>query len=562
MRATGQVASINGQLSESERRLVTARAILGEWLGGSGGGWQDSGGVWPGIKLIQGAQSTQDDPEFGISRGRLMPAHTHLDLNRISSEARDKLQRSLVLIYGGMAQNVGPILEMVTEKYLVRAEKEWSARQDAKAILDGILEALEQGDIRRVGELTTKNFTGPLQTIIPWCTNRFTDAMIENCRAQYGDKFWGFWMLGGMSGGGMGFLFDPAIQQEARSWLQQNLVETKRALQTAMPFAMDPLVYDFQINDRGTWGELLTGEAASMPDGYYSIVAPKWLKREMRELSEQNQFELSRLSRRLRSGESKSGWLLDRLLPQAAKGSETSASLRQLLQANGFDREQHEQIRSDLLNGRLGLSQNRLPAQTSIEDVAADDIVDLRGTIPKEDIAAGRAAIIDGQVAVLTLSAGVGSRWTGGAGVVKGLHPFCKFDGRHRSFIEIHLAKSRKIANQFRAAIPHVFTTGYLTHRPTEQHLEATNNYRYPGPVYLSYGMSVGLRTIPTVRDLRFFWEETAHQVLDEQQQKVREGLHVALMGWAKSAGEANDYTDNLPMQCMHPLVTGTKFRI
>ncbi len=57
------------------------------------------------------------------------------------------------------------------------------------------------------------------------------------------------------------------------------------------------------------------------------------------------------------------------------------------------------------MNGRLGLSQNRLPAQTSIEDVAADDIVDLRGTIPKEDIAAGRAAIIDGQVAVLTLSA-------------------------------------------------------------------------------------------------------------------------------------------------------------
>ena len=34
--------------------LVAARAILGEWLGGSGGGWQDSGGVWPGIKLIEG----------------------------------------------------------------------------------------------------------------------------------------------------------------------------------------------------------------------------------------------------------------------------------------------------------------------------------------------------------------------------------------------------------------------------------------------------------------------------------------------------------------------------
>jgi hypothetical protein len=47
MRATGQAKSLTGMLSEDERRLVAARAILGEWVGGSGGGWQDSGGVWP-----------------------------------------------------------------------------------------------------------------------------------------------------------------------------------------------------------------------------------------------------------------------------------------------------------------------------------------------------------------------------------------------------------------------------------------------------------------------------------------------------------------------------------
>ena len=38
------------------------------------------------------------------------------------------------------------------------------------------------------------------------------------------------------------------------------------------------------------------------------------------------------------------------------------------------------------------------------------------------------------------------SRWTGGAGVVKALHPFAKLGGKHRSFIEIHLAKSRRTA--------------------------------------------------------------------------------------------------------------------
>ena len=41
MRATGQVASLSGEQCEADRRLIAARAILGEWIGGSGGGWQD-----------------------------------------------------------------------------------------------------------------------------------------------------------------------------------------------------------------------------------------------------------------------------------------------------------------------------------------------------------------------------------------------------------------------------------------------------------------------------------------------------------------------------------------
>ncbi|HEO72390.1 MAG TPA: UTP--glucose-1-phosphate uridylyltransferase, partial [Candidatus Hydrogenedentes bacterium] len=69
MRATGQTATLEGALREPERRLVASRAILGEWLGGSGGGWQDSGGVWPGLKVIEGAVATENDPEYGISKG-------------------------------------------------------------------------------------------------------------------------------------------------------------------------------------------------------------------------------------------------------------------------------------------------------------------------------------------------------------------------------------------------------------------------------------------------------------------------------------------------------------
>jgi hypothetical protein len=70
----------------------------------------------------------------------------------------------------------------------------------------------------------------------------------------------------------------------------------------------------------------------------------------------------------------------------------------------------------------------------------------------------------------------------------------------------------------------------------------------------LSPGRAVGLRLLPTERDLRFLWEEMPQQVLDEQQQKVRDSLRAALIQWARATGEAADYTDNVPLQCLHPV--------
>src|SRR5687767_8479987 len=182
MRPTGQAKSLTGPLQESERRLVAARAILGEWIGGSGGGWQDSGGVWPGMKLIEGVPAEAGDPEFGVSRGRLLPKHHILTKEEASDRVRQQLQESLVLAHGGMAQNVGPILEMVTEKYLLRSEAEWKGRKEALGILDEILAALKREDVKAIGEVTTRNFFGPLQTIIPWASNFYTENLIRQVR--------------------------------------------------------------------------------------------------------------------------------------------------------------------------------------------------------------------------------------------------------------------------------------------------------------------------------------------------------------------------------------------
>ena len=823
MRATSQAASLTGPLEEHERRLVLARAILGEWIGGSGGGWQDSGGVWPGIKLIEGVLAGEGDPESGVSRGRLMPRHKVFEREEISDAARQKLQDSLVLVHGGMAQNVGPILEMVTEKYLLRSESEWNARQQALGLLDEILGALKRGDVPAIGAATTRNFEQPIQSIIPWASTAYTELLIERARAAFGKDFHGFWMLGGMSGGGMGFIFAPEKKAEAQRRMQEIMFTTKRELSAALPFAMEPVVYDFAINEHGTFADWLGGDTALMPAGYYALTVPRLLRQELRTLSPLRRAELDKFAAACRNKPELCGMvqtLFDQMLPRGKSESGSEQALHTLLDEFGFDRTQHEQVRNDLRDTRIGLAQNRLPPSAIIEDVRAEDVIDtttwneagaasaaplvgqapppvtspasapacsppslftpfdpkrpasmtrrhlphwrqegctyfvtfrLGDSVPdsfqqawwkeraarlheltgkgsdamrEEAIAlfsarfedeldrnlgacvlqepriadeverclkhfdgqryelgsyvimpnhvhalvrpliehslsetlqawksvsahnvkkllgkaelvwqdesfdhiardehqlerfgryiqenpkragfgkkksrlgmgtagwgllagalaglvtgggacptsqstspknskpsrlsdAGFAALRAGQVAVVTLAAGAGSRWTQGAGVVKALHPFCKLGGKHRTFIETHLAKSRRVGREAGTPLPHVFTTSYLTHQPTAEFLRRANNYGYEGPLLLSPGKSIGLRLVPMVRDLRFAWEEMPQQMLDQQQQKVRESLRAALINWARTTGEASDYTDNLPLQCLHPV--------
>ncbi len=557
MRATGQAKSLTGPLEEEERRVVAARAILGEWLGGSGGGWQDSGGVWPGIKVIEGAPASEGDPEFGVSRGRLLPNHRILGEQEVSAETRRRLQESLVLVHGGMAQDVGPILEMVAERYLLRSNAEWAARQTACKVLDEIVEDLRAGDVRAIGNATQRNFDGPIQSIIPWASNLYTETLIRQVRTEFGDTFWGFWMLGGMSGGGMGFIFDPRRKPEAQKRLGQIMLDVSARLSGGTAFAMKPVVYDFSINERGTFAELRTGGNAILPDGYYNIVLPALLRKDQRLLSACERSDLERfsaLSHDVPGARDRARGLLDRLLPRGNGIHEQTENLESLLKANGFDSIQHERIQAELRAGHIGLAQNRVPASVQIDDVARESLFDATGEVDAEHRKLGEEALAAGAVAVVTLSGGAGSRWTHGAGVVKALSPFCKLAGIHRTFIEVHLAKSRRTGKRYGCEVPHAITTSYLTHGPIEETLGREHAYGYRGPLFLSAGQTVGLRMIPTVRDLRFAWEDTAQQLLDAQAQKVRESTRSALVAWAQQAGEASSYTDNLPLQCMHPV--------
>lgn len=559
MRATGQTQKLEGGLEESERRLVASRAILGEWIGGSGGGWQDSGGVWPGIKAIQGTFAKEGDPQYGISRGTLLPKHRVLQGEEVHREMAEKITKSLVLMHGGMASNVGPILEMVTEKYLLRGEKEWNARQQTNRIFDDILAAIKEGNIKKLAFGTERNFFGPIKTIIPWATTYFTEQIIAKAKKEFGEDYFGFLMLGGMSGGGMGMFVNPEQYEQYKMRVLEILGETKNELSSSLPFAMEPVVYNWSINDKGTWSTLHEGGEALMPEQYYAIHVSELVRKDPAAIAYIRRAEIDYFT--IHCEQNNLAYPLLRTIvsnlfkvsdpsSQSNKSNENEKADR-IKKENGFDFIQHEEIREELQKGRIGLSRNRLPAETTIEDVQPSDV---RMMEDLQTSALGEEAIKTGKVAVMSLAAGVGSRWTKGAGVIKAINPFVEMEGVHRSFLEIHLAKTRRVAEKYDAVIPHVVATSYLTHTAVEKKLRQTENFGYGGAVFLSEGRSIGQRYVPMERDLRFLYEEMPQETLDENKQKVRDAVRSSMIGWAKSKGEGSDYVDNIAAQRFSPL--------
>jgi UDP-N-acetylglucosamine pyrophosphorylase len=321
------------------------------------------------------------------------------------------------------------------------------------------------------------------------------------------------------------------------------------------------VVYDFQINSQGTLAELLQGVEAMMPSRYYTLQVPRMIAEGTASLSAARKADVDHfanqspdhdeLFRAFRT-------MINHLFPVTRSAADSAVSTwneaaERIRRDNGFDAVQQEQLRQDLQRGRIGLARNRLPVDSDIRDVSDNDLIFAQGDLPDEAIERGEEALRRGEVAVVSLAAGVGSRWTTGAGVVKAVNPFIDLAGKHRSFLEIHFAKTRRVQNRFQRQVPHVVTTSYLTHEAIERHLDRTNRYGHEGPVYLSRGQSIGQRLIPMARDLIFLWEESQHETLDENKQKVRDSSRRAILDWARSQGEGADYTDNVPIQRFNP---------
>jgi hypothetical protein len=412
-------------------------------------------------------------------------------------------------------------------------------------------------------------------------------------------------MLGGMSGGGMGFIFHPSAKPRALIELLDIMKQTKREMEHSLPFAMDPVVYDFCVNEQGTmarWCDM--AEVTNLwNNNKNNNNTTNMMEEGGQDIDDDDDDDFEEYT----DFEEPIVMVPKKTLPRTAStcssvsssmsSSVPKESLYQLLHDLGcHDMADHQQVQADLQSGKIGLAQNRLPLDCSILNVNMNDpqqqqqncdtdnnVIDTQRAVTTAMKERGRQALRDGTVGVVTLAAGVGSRWTQGAGVVKAIHPFCKLSGKHRTFVEIHIAKSRRVSREIQEyyrtnnknnnqhsdttsgsatitttptpSIPHVFTTSYLTDGPLQTYLDRVVNHDYVGPIYQSRGTSIGVRLIPMARDLKFQWEERDTQKLDLQAQKVRESSQSALLSWATSNGPGSDYCDNtVPHQCLHPV--------
>ena len=324
---------------------------------------------------------------------------------------------------------------------------------------------------------------------------------------------------------------------------------------------MEPVVYDFAINERGTQAALLRGGDALMPAGYYTLMVPALLRAEARAALARAPRRAGPLRRRLprRARVRRHGAApvrppaaaRRRRRRRAAARAWTSCSTR-----NGFDRVQHEQIQADLRAGRIGLAQNRLPAEHAPSKTSRpDDVVDASRRTGRALSRSSawrrwpRARWPWSPSPAASAAAGPGRRRRQGAATrSQARRPASQLHRGPPGQEPPHRPRVRRAAAARRHhQLPHA-------RRRSTSYLRRENNYGYPGPLLLSPGRAIGLRLVPMERDLRFAWEEMPQQLLDEQTQKVRESLHAALIDWAQQAGEGSDYTDNLPMQCLHPV--------
>lgn len=488
MKFSGQMEYDDERITEEDKGTGTVRTVFGEHIGGSGGGWQDSGGQWGGIKLCEAQLAQPGDPEFGVSAGRLLPKY--ITMQGVSKDTRKKLVDSIVLVHGGATQDAGPVLQDVTREYLLRRNRSWQARLDSEKAVEEQIKALEQGDIKAVAAIEDRDWINKI-TIVPLADNAYIDTMVARLREMFGEDFWGADSTGCRGGAGHIFFVNPKRKKEFVEAFYKVANELRGELRQDFPIPVEPTAYDFNINDKGITANLLKGRNAVIP----------------------------RIKRQ------KGAARVEEPLPEAVQ------------KALEHSRASNEAKLTAYKNAKITLEKNRGWVK-KVESATRDDLV-LR---PIQDSQKAKVRMIgaeslrNGEAGELILAAGVGARFTGGE-TAKPTYPILKVGGRYYSFIHFQAAKTKKVANKYNVKIPHIVHTGHATEDAIVRCAKRENNFGLGDDLIISRSVNLSHRAYPRTDDLAYVRQNEAKTTPIKE--ALRDKQLEAEISWASSKGEA-----------------------
>ncbi len=165
--------------------------------------------------------------------------------------------------------------------------------------------------------------------------------------------------------------------------------------------------------------------------------------------------------------------------------AEVDAGARDVLERYGFDERRFEAVRRRVADGELTPASNVV--RGLVEPPRGDDLTELPtpGTKRYEEAReAGLAVLREGAVAAVVLAGGMATRF---GGVVKGLVE--ALDGR--SFLELKLAETARLADALDVTVPTALMTSFATDEDTRA---ALGRWRLPRPLVFSQFVAPRLR--------------------------------------------------------------------
>ena len=332
-----------------------------------------------------------------------------------------------------------------------------------------------------------------------------------------------------------------------------------------LPFAMEPVVYDFRINPHGTMACLKEGRDAVMPSRYYSLQVGAMIAEGAHGVESHRKADIDHFA----NGSAETGELLRvfrTMINEPLSCHEVGGRRRNLRRPgrsgcarirteNGFS-PRAARLAPRGPAARLDRPRPKPAAGCHRDrDVQEDsDLIRAGLARPPSRGRAGEEAIVEGRSRSSPSPRGWGVDGRQG-GSRQGGQPV-----RPDEWGSPQLSGNppREDPETLRpgsgSTVPHVVTTSYLTHSAIDRHLPGTGNLwaRRPGAI-LSRGQSIAQRLVPMRRDLTFLWEAGAREVLDENKQKGPGGGTPRGHGMGSVTGRGERLHRQRPVQRFNP---------